>query len=105
MDIGTDAGFEYKSSRITISNEGKRAFMKLLFNAEYEDRNFFVGVRSTYDKSARVAFASGASVMVCSNLCVHGSDMVIMRKHTPNAMRDLKEMAMNMRFKARGAIL
>lgn len=101
MQIGTEAGFEYKSSTITIANEGKRAFMRLLFNAEYADRNFFIGVRSTYDKSARVAFASGAQVMVCSNLCVSGSDMVILRKHTPNALIDLEEMAQNMKLKAK----
>lgn len=100
-DVGESAGFEYISADITMKKEGNRAFMKLFFYAEGSPKYFFVGVRSTYDKSARVGLASGAAVQVCSNLCIFGDDMVILRKHTPNALRDLDVLAERMKLKAK----
>jgi hypothetical protein len=101
QNIGIEAGFDYKSCHIEMREDGKRAFMKLFFEQPNSIYPFFIGVRSTYDKSARVALASGASVMVCSNLCVFGDDMVIVRKHTPNALTDLDNLATRMKLKAK----
>jgi hypothetical protein len=101
--VGIDAGFSYEKSNITMTREGNRAFMRLFFRDQHSDKYFFVGGRSTYDKSARVALASGVSVAVCSNLCIFGSDMVIVRKHTPNALTDLSELVAKMTTKAKSS--
>jgi len=99
--IGDDAGFTFEKSQIEVSRDRRRAFIKLFFTQEGCDEYFFIGARSTYDKSARVAFACGASVMVCSNLCIYGSDMIVMRKHTLNAIQDIEEQVITMTGNAR----
>jgi len=99
QSIGEDLGFRLIKNNIEITNKGNRAFISLFFDTGLANLPFMVGVRSCYDKSAKVAIVSGAGIMVCSNLCAWG-DMMVFRKHTPNAKDDLKNLIENMKSQA-----
>tara|TARA_R100000406_G_scaffold93784_1_gene84508 strand:- start:1224 stop:1946 length:723 start_codon:yes stop_codon:yes gene_type:complete len=88
QSMGEDLGFKLIQNNIKTTKNGQRAFITLFFDTGKGDHPFMMGVRSCYDKSRSVAFVSGAGVYICSNLCVHG-EMMLFRKHTPNAIRDL----------------
>lgn len=46
-------------------------------------------LRNSYDKSWSAGVALGPSVTYCLNMCISGSDVTYLRKHTKNVWRDL----------------
>lgn len=60
--------------------------------AEDGERRMSVGFRNSYDKSLSAAWAFGAHVLVCDNLCFTGSEVTVMRRHTKNVWRDMEHL-------------
>ena len=54
-----------------------------------EETPLTVLVRNSYDKTHSAGIASGPSVFYCLNMCISGSDVSYLRKHTKNVWRDL----------------
>ena len=93
LEIATGQGLLLAKERLEITKGGLRAFMQLSFeHALFPDYLFSVGLRSTYDKSASLAIATGPAVTVCNNLCVWGSDVTLFRKHTKYIENDIGDL-------------
>ena len=87
-----DLGFTHLRDQLEITHAGNRAFMNIQFAMDDDTMPFSVAARSTYDRSASVGIATGASVFICSNLMISGSDTTIMRQHRGTIIEDLDDM-------------
>lgn len=61
-----------------------RMFVKLYFESKYHpnyEKRLVVGFRNSMDKSMSFGIAIGAEVMVCSNMCISGSGVTLLKKH------------------------
>jgi len=61
-----------------------RMFAKLYFEHPSHptfDNRMIVGFRNSMDKSMSFGIAIGAEVLVCSNLCISGSGITLLKKH------------------------
>ena len=85
-------GFVHLRDQLEITHAGNRAFMNIQFQMDDSSMPFSVAARSTYDRSASVGIATGASVFICSNLMISGSDTTIMRQHRGTIIEDLDDM-------------
>jgi hypothetical protein len=94
-EIGESAGYNFIDDRIELTKEGQRAFMTLHFESflpGMQGYRYAIALRSTYDKSASLAAASGPAIAICSNLQIWGEDVNIFRKHTKYITNDLGDM-------------
>lgn len=82
-------GFEHMRDQIEVTHGGNRAFMNIQFHTADPTLPFSVAARSTYDRSASLGIATGASVFICANLMISGSDTTIMRRHRGTIQEDL----------------
>src|SRR5574343_1249091 len=71
-----------------IMPDGMRYFGLFTLRSAYGDYVDVLGIRNSHDKSWPIGFAGGARVMVCDNTSFNG-EIVVKRKHTVNAKRDL----------------
>ncbi len=85
-------GYGHLRDTLEVTHGGKRAFMNMQFATDDPTLPFSVAVRSTYDRSASLGIATGASVFICANLMISGSDVTIMRQHKGTIMEDLNDM-------------
>ena len=92
MDQARKEGYEHLRDTLEVTHEGKRAFLNMQFQTDDPTLPFSVAVRSTYDRSASLGIATGASVFICSNLMISGSDVTIMRQHRGSIIEDLDDM-------------
>ena len=101
--VNQDLGMKVVSEEFGLARNGAQMFctMTLDSGAHYGMSNtaeiakangashgLTIGARNSTDKTLRVGIAAGAKVFVCDNLCFNG-DVMVMRKHTVNVMRDL----------------
>jgi hypothetical protein len=94
-EIAVGAGLNFIKDRIEVTKQGKRAYMQLHFEnflPGFSEFTYTVGIRSTYDKSASLAFASGPAVFICSNQQIHGEDVTVHRKHSKYIMNDIGDL-------------
>ena len=85
-------GYDHLRDTLEVTHLGNRAFLNMQFQTDDPTLPFSVAVRSTYDRSASLGIATGASVFICSNLMISGSDVTIMRQHRGSIMEDLDDM-------------
>jgi len=83
------SGLEVVNESHLLAHEGNRYFGLLQVASEQEgDYSLVIGLRNAHDKSIVVGLAVGSGVHVCSNLSF-SSEIVIERKHTRHAHRDM----------------
>lgn len=71
-----------------VTPDGMRFFGVLSLESPYDGYTDTVGLRNSHDKTFPIGISFGSRVFVCDNLAFSG-DVVIRRKHTANAKRDL----------------
>lgn len=87
-----DIGLVHMKDQIEITHRGQRAFGNMMFEGTQDGMPYSVAWRSTYDRSASLALGAGASVFVCSNLMLFGSDAVLMKAHKGTIQSDLESL-------------
>lgn len=70
--------------RYIISADGMKLFGLIELEQEYDGVRFAVGLRSSNDKSMKLALACGYKVMCCSNGMLSGDFMPLSVKHSAN---------------------
>lgn len=81
-------GHEIMEQHFGVTEDGMRFFGVLTLKSPYGDYTDTVGLRNSHDKRFPIGIAFGSRVFVCDNLAFV-ADMVVRRKHTANAKRDL----------------
>ena len=84
-------GLEIVEEQLGLNDNGLRLFAAVRVRALKGDltsfardgQDFAVGYRSGNDKSVSLKMAAGVAVFVCSNLELHGDNLLLNRKHTP----------------------
>lgn len=94
-------GMTLRKEMFGVARKGSQFFFLLSFENGNEEMGFSVAGRNSYDKSIKVGIGIGASVFVCDNLALSG-DITIMRKHTGNALEDLKDQAVTTLYRNKG---
>jgi hypothetical protein len=89
MNKAKEIGFEHMRDKLEVTHFGNRAFGNIQFHMDDPTLPFSVAFRSTYDRSASLGIATGASVFICSNLMISGSDTTIMKAHKGTIQQDL----------------
>jgi len=79
-----------ESSALALSTNGARLFGMLELKSS-EDHSLVIGFRNSHDKSFPISLAVGSRVFVCDNLAF-SSEIVINRKHTRFAERDIPQL-------------
>ena len=81
-------GHEVVEENYGLTKDGARFFGVLSLKSLYDGYEDTLGLRNSHDKKFPVGISYGARVFVCDNLSFCG-DVVIRRKHTVNAWRDI----------------
>ncbi len=81
-------GHEVVSQDFGVTEDGARFFGVLTLKSTYGDYTDTVGLRNSHDKSFPIGIGFGSRTFVCDNLAF-SADIVIKRKHTLNAKREL----------------
>lgn len=81
-------GHEITAEDYGVTPDGARFFGVLSLDSPYGDYTDTVGLRNSHDKTFPIGISFGSRVFVCDNLAFSG-DVVIRRKHTTHAKRDL----------------
>ena len=81
-------GHEVVEENYGVTLDGARFFGVLSLQSAYDGYTDTVGLRNSHDKTFPIGISFGSRVFVCDNLAFSG-DVVIRRKHTVNAKRDL----------------
>lgn len=83
-----------------LSNKGQQMFAIATYG-NGDETGMSIGYRNSYNKTLPVGIAMGASVMVCSNLCLKG-EVHIFRRHTVNVWQDIRVFVSSVVEKAQG---
>lgn len=86
-------GHEVVEEVHALDKDGLRYFGLLTLKSPYSDYSDTVGLRNSADKSFPIGVGFGSRVFICSNLAFC-ADVVIKRRHTTNAKRELPGMIM-----------
>lgn len=81
-------GHEVTERDFGITDDGLRFFGVLTLKSAYGDYTDAVGLRNSHDKSFPIGIGFGSRTFVCDNLAFC-ADIVIKRKHTLNAKKEL----------------
>lgn len=81
-------GLKIVNQSFETNKKGTQMFGHFGIESDSSDLRMAFGFRNSYDKSIPVGMASGAQVIVCSNLMLIG-DVVQHRRHTRNMEDDL----------------
>jgi hypothetical protein len=84
MDGLHDRRMRIVDERFIISQDGMKLFGLLELEQEYDGVRFAVGLRSSNDKSMKLALACGYKVICCSNGMLSGDFMPLAVKHSVN---------------------
>lgn len=82
-------GFDLSSRHFVLGAKGAQLFGAVSLKTGDGDRCAFLGFANSYDKSLSIRIVSGAQIMVCSNMCISGSDFTSSRKHTTNMAQEI----------------
>lgn len=83
-------GFEVANRQFVLGAKGNQMFGSVALKTGDSDRNALLGFANSYDKTLSVRIVSGASIMVCSNMCISGSDFTSRRKHTRGVVQEIE---------------
>tara|TARA_A100001388_G_scaffold276534_1_gene264560 strand:+ start:2610 stop:3347 length:738 start_codon:yes stop_codon:yes gene_type:complete len=83
-------GFEVANRQFVLGAKGNQMFGSVALRTGDEDRHALLGFANSYDKTLSVRIVSGASIMVCSNMCISGSDFTSKRKHTSGVVEEIE---------------
>lgn len=86
-------GHEVVEEAHALDKDGLRYFGLLTLKSPYSDYTDTIGLRNSADKSFPIGIGFGSRVFICSNLAFC-ADVVIKRRHTANAKRELPGMIM-----------
>jgi len=91
LDALADSNVEIASQSWGLNHNGAQMFGLIQAKAlDGQDTRLTYGVRSSHDSSMAVGLCGGASVLVCDNLCFSGSDFTQHRRHTGDALNEIK---------------
>ena len=85
-------GYEVANQQFVLGAKGKQMFGSVALRTGDNDRHALLGFANSYDKSISLRIVSGASIMVCSNMCISGSDFTSRRKHTTGVVAEIEGM-------------
>jgi len=86
------SGYTVISKKVNQNGSGTRMVCEMVLQSDEDpDMTMMLAVMNSYDKSRAIKIASGARVWACENGMIVG-DLVVMRKHTSELLRDLTEM-------------
>lgn len=92
VEVFSEAGHEIGAEGYHMRKEGNILLGMLVLKpqSEREERSpMTIMMRNSYDKSFSAGLAIGPSVSYCLNMCISGSDVTYLRKHTKNVWSDL----------------
>ena len=81
-------GHELVQEDYGVTPDGDKFFGVLSLRSPYGDYTDMVGLRNSHNKTFPISIAIGSRVFVCDNLAF-SAEIVIKRRHTLNAKRDL----------------
>ena len=81
-------GHELVQEDYGVTPDGDKFFGVLSLKSPYGDYTDMVGLRNSHNKTFPISIAIGSRVFVCDNLAF-SAEIVIKRRHTLNAKRDL----------------
>lgn len=83
-------GMRIVNESFGLANNGARMFglLQIANGQNAEDYSWVAGLRNSHDKTFPAGLCVGSGVFVCDNLAF-SSEIVFVRKHTTNIMRDL----------------
>ena len=81
-------GHELIQEDYGVTPDGDKFFGVLSLRSPYGDYTDMVGLRNSHNKTFPISIAIGSRVFVCDNLAF-SAEIVIKRRHTVNAKRDL----------------
>jgi hypothetical protein len=99
MRMLTGAGYTLMDLSLRINHTGLRLFGYATFQQEETDLRLAVGFRQGLDKSMSAGVAIGGQVVVCSNLCFSGQE-VLLRMHRGDVIAALRRKIMDCLFDA-----
>ena len=85
-------GLEVANQQFVLGAKGNQMFGSVALRTGDDDRHALIGFANSYDKSLSLRIVSGASIMVCSNMCISGSDFASRRKHTTGIGSEIEGM-------------
>jgi len=94
--------FELVNMQFGLARDGAQMFGVHTFKNGSSAMGLSIGFRNSYNKSLSVGIATGSSVFVCDNLCLHG-DVTVLRKHTLNVVASIEALALSAIYKSRSA--
>ena len=100
-----DDGNYYSKEGVSYKTPAARMFATIAlshYDRPNSDNNLMIGFRNSIDKSMSFGIASGAQVIVCSNMCISGSSVTILKKHTKNNIADVMDTIDMAVFKSEG---
>ena len=84
-------GMQITGEEFKMSETGQIATGRFFIGNLENDLQRCLGYINSYNKTKAVGLAAGANVFICSN-GMFTSELVTLRKHTPNVLRDLEGM-------------
>lgn len=81
-------GHEIVEEHHAVMPDGQRYFGLMSLKSNYGEYTDVLGFRNSHDRSWPISLAFGSRVFVCDNTAFNG-EIVVKRKHTANAKRDL----------------
>jgi len=95
-------GWGLEKEQYAVTRNGARFFGLHAYVREGENgMGLAVAFRNSYDKSMSVGIAFGSHVFICDNMALTG-EMVTMRKHTTNLLKDLEAAIIQKFFQVAG---
>ena len=86
-----------------IARKGQHFFGAITMDTGESTQNMMLGLRGSHDKSMALAVATGSKVFVCSNMCISGDAVVVMRRHPKNVRATIDETIDEAIDRARGS--
>lgn len=85
-------GYEMINERYGVARQGQQFFGVINFQKDHSEMSLAIGMRNSTDKSIACGFTTGASVMVCDNLCFSSEGgITVLRKHTKGLLATLED--------------
>lgn len=81
-------GHDVTKQEFGVTPDGARFYGVLTLKSDYGDYEDLIGLANSHDKTAPVSIGFGSSTFVCDNTAFR-SDIVVKRKHSPGAKRQL----------------
>lgn len=98
-EVMAPKGYRLEGQRYLLSHSGERMFFVHRYSSDDSEMGLALAGRNSYDKYMKLAFALGAQVFNCDNLCLNG-DLAVSRRHTGDVSGFVKEQMILQMFRA-----